>query len=155
MSIRAHAGGALIGVSAPFVAVIFLGRALTFTVVYVWARRNPHVRLSLFGIFTFTAPYLPWVLAGFSMLLGHNPTDDFLGIAAGHAYFYLEDVLPRISRGMRPLATPWLLRAAFGEVRLSAAPRAATPAVTVERAPMRVDVAPAVPPAPQGHAHIQ
>jgi Derlin-2/3 len=134
-----RAGGTLIAAAAPFFSVLFLGRALTFMTVYVWARRNPHVRLSLFGLFTFTAPYLPWVLVGFSMILNHNPTDDILGIVAGHAYYYLEDVFPRISGGSRPLRTPWLLRAAFGEVDIGRA--RAAPAVTVEHAPVHTPMA--------------
>ena len=40
--------------------------------VYVWGRRHQYVNLSFLGIFTFTAPYLPWVLLAFSgaLLLG-------------------------------------------------------------------------------------
>jgi hypothetical protein len=44
---------------------------------------------SLLGLVTFNAPYLPWVLLGFSALLGHDVTSDLLGIAVGHAYYYL------------------------------------------------------------------
>jgi Der1-like family len=40
--------------------------------------------MSFLGIFTFTAPYLPWVLLGFSVLLRGSPImDDLLGIGAG------------------------------------------------------------------------
>ena len=35
------------------------------------------------GIFNFTAPYLPWVLLAFSMMLGSSPVVDLMGIAAG------------------------------------------------------------------------
>ena len=38
--------------------------------VYVWGRRHQYVNLSFLGIFTFTAPYLPWVLLAFSGLFG-------------------------------------------------------------------------------------
>lgn len=51
--------------------------------VYVWARRNPYMTLSFLGIFNFTAPYLPWVLLGFSILLRSSPIVDLLGIAVG------------------------------------------------------------------------
>lgn len=34
--------------------------------MYVWGRRHQYVNLSFLGIFTFTAPYLPWVLLAFS-----------------------------------------------------------------------------------------
>lgn len=103
---------------APFVksrASMFLGPSLTFMVVYVWARRNQFVRLSLFGLFTFTAPYLPWVLVGLDMLLGASPVKDLLGIFAGHIYYFFEDVYPRMNNGFKLLATPSLLVHIFGE----------------------------------------
>jgi hypothetical protein len=40
--------------------------ALCTLQVYVWGRRHQYVNLSFLGIFTFTAPYLPWVLLAFS-----------------------------------------------------------------------------------------
>lgn len=109
-------------VVAPFIksrASMFLGPSLTFMVVYVWARRNPYVRLSLFGLFDFTAPYLPWVLLGFSMILGASPVKDLLGIAAGHVYYFFEDVYPRMTHGYRLLATPGVLVSLFGESQSS------------------------------------
>lgn len=80
--------------------------------VYVWARRNRYARLNFLGIMTFRAPYLPWVLLCFSLLIsGQLPTSDLLGIAVGHVYYFFEDVWPRdpASRGRRWLATPRLL----------------------------------------------
>jgi hypothetical protein len=72
-------------------------------------------RCSFLGIFPFTAPYLPWVLLGFSMLLGSGGVlVDAIGIAVGHVYYFLEDVFPVVSdsrrwRFRRPLKTPSLL----------------------------------------------
>ena len=57
----------------------------TLNQVYVWGRRNPFVTLSFLGIFNFTAPYLPWVLLGFSVLLRSSPIVDLLGMAVGVA----------------------------------------------------------------------
>ena len=51
--------------------------------VYVWGRRNAHVTLSFLGVFNFTAPYLPWVLLGFSVVLRSSPVVDLLGMAVG------------------------------------------------------------------------
>ena len=98
---------------APFLAVHFLGSSLAFMMVYVWARRNDDVRMSFLGLFTFRAPFLPWVLLGFSVLLGNSPSVDLIGIAVGHLYFFLDDVYPytRAGKGRRPLRAPfWLLR---------------------------------------------
>ncbi|KAH8062297.1 hypothetical protein JL722_3212 [Aureococcus anophagefferens] len=71
--------------------------------VYVWGRRNDAVRMSFLGLFPFTAPYLPWVLLAFSVLLGNPATTDLVGIAVGHAYYYLEYVYPKLAeiRGFR------------------------------------------------------
>ena len=73
--------------------------------------------MSFLGLFQFRAPFLPWVLLGFSVLLGHSPTIDLMGIAAGHVYFYLEDVFPTTpaGRGRRPLKTPRLLKLLVGQ----------------------------------------
>lgn len=107
-------GGAALTAAAPFVSIQFLGSSLTFMMVYVWGRRNAFVTMralqffasasspslqsrSFLGLFNFTAPYLPWVLLAFSWLLGSSPLVDALGIATGHAYYYLEDVYPRLS----------------------------------------------------------
>ena len=88
----------------------FLSTALTFMIVYVWARRNPQVLMNFLGIFNFTAPYMPWVLLGFSLLLsGQLPMADLIGIGAGHLYYYLMDVYPLLYGGDRPLKTPAIL----------------------------------------------
>ena len=66
----------------------FLGHALSSSLVYIWSRRNPEVRLSFLGLLVFTAPYLPWVLALFSLVLhGTVPKDDIMGIVIGHSKF--------------------------------------------------------------------
>lgn len=72
----------------------FLGSPLSFSLVYIWARRNPGVRLSFLGLFVFSAPYLPWVLLGFSLVL-HNqiPKEDLSGIAVGHGGFTLRTIM--------------------------------------------------------------
>ncbi|KAG1654214.1 hypothetical protein FOA52_006958 [Chlamydomonas sp. UWO 241] len=106
-------GSVFMIVAAPFLDVMFLGPSLTFMMVYVWARRNQYVRMSLLGVFTFTAPYLPWVLLALSIVLGNSPYIDLLGIAAGHIYYFLEDVYPRMSQQRRPLRTPSFVRALF------------------------------------------
>ncbi|EEY61542.1 Der1-like family, putative [Phytophthora infestans T30-4] len=103
---------------APFVNIHFLGSSLTFMMVYLWGRRNEHVRMSFLGLFPFTAPYLPWVLFSFSILLGNSATTDLIGIIVGHIYYFLEDVYPTIAsiRGwktQRPLATPRIIRYLF------------------------------------------
>merc|ERR1712157_120150 len=99
---------------APFASVHFLGSSLTFMMVYVWGRRNEDVRMSFLGVFSFTAPYLPWVMLMFSVLLGNPVTIDAIGILVGHMYYFFEYVYPVIAdiRGWkikRILEPPMLL----------------------------------------------
>lgn len=58
----------------------------------------------------FQAPYLPWVLLGFSLLLGNSVSVDLLGMAVGHIYYFLEDVFPNQHGGMKLIQTPMILK---------------------------------------------
>lgn len=72
---------------SPVTAQPFLGSPLAFVLVYIWSRRNRHVRLSLFGLLVVTAPYLPWSLVIFGWLLRGSlkaVMGDISGIAVGH-----------------------------------------------------------------------
>ncbi|XP_028938283.1 derlin-2 isoform X2 [Ornithorhynchus anatinus] len=106
-------GGFLMTLFGLFVNLVFLGQAFTIMLVYVWSRRNPYVRMNFFGLLNFQAPFLPWVLMGFSLLLGNSIIVDLLGIAVGHVYFFLEDVFPNQPGGGRILRTPSFLKAIF------------------------------------------
>lgn len=106
-------GGAIMTVIALFVNLVFLGQAFTIMLVYIWSRRNRYVRMNFFGLLTFKAPLLPWVLFGFSLVLGNSVTVDLIGITVGHAYYFLEDVFPQTHGGFRTLKTPGFLKAIF------------------------------------------
>ena len=107
-------GAASLNAVAPFVNIQFLGSSLTFMMVYVWGRRNKNVNMSFLGLFAFTAPYLPWVLLAFSAALGSSPTTDLLGVASGHAFYFLNDVYPTMT-DRRLLRTPRVVKRAFGQ----------------------------------------
>ena len=79
---------------ASYTDVTFLGSALTFMMIYVWGRRNEDVKMSFLGLFTFHAPYLPYVMLGFSVLLGNSVKVDLIGILVGHISYFLEYVFP-------------------------------------------------------------
>ncbi|KAF3851497.1 hypothetical protein F7725_013269 [Dissostichus mawsoni] len=70
-------GGILFGL---FANVFFLGQAFIIMLVYVWSKRHPLIRMNFFGLLNFQAPFLPWVLMGFSLLLGNSIVVDLLGI---------------------------------------------------------------------------
>lgn len=70
---------------APIFSQAFLGTTLSSTLVYIWSRRNPDTRLSFMGLVAFKAPWLPWVLVAFNVVLnGYWPKDELCGIAVGH-----------------------------------------------------------------------
>ncbi|XP_073154927.1 derlin-2.2 [Henckelia pumila] len=113
-------GGMIPYVSESFAKIIFLSNSLTFMMVYVWSKQNPFIHMSFLGLFTFTAAYLPWVLLGFSVLVGASAWVDLLGMIAGHAYYFLQDVYPRMT-GRRPLRTPGFIRSLFADEPVVAA----------------------------------
>eukprot|EP00906_Rhabdomonas_costata_P035195 RCo049461 len=93
----------------------FLSHSLMIMVVYLWSRRNPDEHLNLLGLFTISAPYLAYVLLGFTILLGgrlENTIPDVVGIAVGHLYWFLADIFPAVT-GKQVLRTPGFVAALF------------------------------------------
>ncbi|KAL2620915.1 hypothetical protein R1flu_001120 [Riccia fluitans] len=135
-------GGAFLTSYLPIAEIYFLSNSLTFMMVYVWSKRNPNVQMSFLGLFSFTAPYLPWVLLGFSVMVASSPWVDLLGMAAGHAYYFLEDVYPMMT-GRRILKTPAIIKALFPEDVVVVPTRPAqgwgAPGVVAEAQPLQRD----------------
>ena len=72
----------------------FYGPSLVFMVLYVWSRSDPFAEVVFYG-FSFKQWHTPFLFLVFGMLLGGNPILDLLGIALGHAYYFLTDIVPR------------------------------------------------------------
>jgi Derlin-2/3 len=108
-----YAMACLIAIS-PLVSMPFLGHPLSSTLVYIWSRRNPDTRLSFLGLLVFTAPYLPWVLMGFSLFMhGTIPKDEIMGVVIGHVWYFFTDVYPPLHNGSKPLDPPRWWRRIF------------------------------------------
>ncbi|KAF2181714.1 ER-associated proteolytic system protein Der1 [Zopfia rhizophila CBS 207.26] len=97
---------------APMLSMAFLGTALSSTLIYIWSRKNPDTMLSFLGLVVFRAPYLPWVLLCFSLIMhGTVPKDEMLGIVVGHIWYFFNDVYPPLHNGHSPLDPPsWWIR---------------------------------------------
>ncbi|KAF2446347.1 DER1-domain-containing protein [Karstenula rhodostoma CBS 690.94] len=97
---------------APLFSMAFLGSALSSTLVYIWSRKNPDTLLSFLGIFVFKAPYLPWLLLCFSLIMhGTVPKDEMCGIVVGHIWYFFNDVYPPLHNNHSPLDPPaWWVR---------------------------------------------
>ncbi|KAL5662881.1 hypothetical protein ACJX0J_022989 [Zea mays] len=105
-------GGMIPYISETFARILFLSNSLTFMMVYVWSKHNPFIHMSFLGLFTFTAAYLPWVLLGFSILVGSSTWVDLLGMIAGHVILVHNKRLRydrRIVQGMAPnIVDAWM-----------------------------------------------
>eukprot|EP01065_Artemidia_motanka_P052588 TRINITY_DN9545_c0_g1_i1.p1 TRINITY_DN9545_c0_g1~~TRINITY_DN9545_c0_g1_i1.p1 ORF type:complete len:213 (+),score=67.89 TRINITY_DN9545_c0_g1_i1:222-860(+) len=103
-----------VGVALQFT---FTANAFVETVVYLWSRRNPDEHISLLGIFTVSAPYLPFVMGGLGVMMRARLQEDLAGMFLGHIVWYVEDIAPRILK--RPpeslVPTPAVLRALFSD----------------------------------------
>lgn len=116
---------------APIFSMAFLGSALSSTLIYIWSRKNPDTLLSFLGLLVFKAPYLPWVLLCFSLIMhGTVPKDEMCGIVVGHSrlliflrfrkliplvWYYFNDIYPPLHRGHSPLDPPsWWIRLVEG-----------------------------------------
>ncbi|KAG2001828.1 endoplasmic reticulum protein [Coprinopsis cinerea AmutBmut pab1-1] len=87
----------LLGIS-PLFNLPFLSSPLAFVPIYVWSRRHPSTPISLFGLITISAPYLPIALVGFSWILHGTwkaAAGDLLGCAVGHVGWFMRDVWSR------------------------------------------------------------
>ncbi|KII74639.1 Derlin-2 [Thelohanellus kitauei] len=72
----------------------FLGHSLIETVIYVWSRKNPHALVNLLGIFTFPAPWFPYISLFVSFITKADIKMDLASLFTGHLYFYLEEIYP-------------------------------------------------------------
>ncbi|EOA17234.1 hypothetical protein CARUB_v10005507mg [Capsella rubella] len=94
----------------PFFWTPFLGVSLVFMLLYLWSREFPNANISLYGLVTLKAFYLPWAMLALDVIFGSPIMPDLLGIIAGHLYYFLT-VLHPLATGKNYLKTPkWVNR---------------------------------------------
>ena len=72
--------------------------ALHMMIIYVWCRKNPHINIQFLFI-RMSASYFPAVLLLFHYFTyGTIMDSDVVGMIAGHIYYYLADILPKIAK---------------------------------------------------------
>ncbi|KIY66710.1 Der1-like protein [Cylindrobasidium torrendii FP15055 ss-10] len=116
----------LLGLSAVLTPILalntpFLSSSLAFVPIYVWARRHPSTPISLFGLITITAPYLPFALVAFTVTINGEwkaAHADLMGCVVGHVAWFVRDVWKREMLGGPSLLTdpPVFLQQLLGEV---------------------------------------
>lgn len=83
--------------------------SLLMALCWIFCKRHPEQQLELFG-FAFRSAVFPWVLMALHFVLGGGFMADLIGVAAGHAFLFVKDVLPTTHQ-QRWLETPlWLQR---------------------------------------------
>ncbi|KAI7988561.1 Derlin-1 [Camellia lanceoleosa] len=83
----------------------FLGVSLVFMLLYVWSREFPNANISIYGLVSLKAFYLPWAMLALDVIFGSELMPDLLGIIAGHLYYFLT-VLHPLASGKNILKTP-------------------------------------------------
>ncbi|KAI5159896.1 Derlin-2/3 [Nematocida ausubeli] len=107
-------GMAQILVAASVLGLSRLSNVLSTYIIYVWSRKNPLIIVQYMGLFNLPAYYIPWIMFIFSYLAEKSlPTNDLVGILAGHVYFYFKTVYTKTNPGKDPLATPEILKNIF------------------------------------------
>lgn len=82
----------------------FLGAGLVFYCIYIWSRSDPFAEVVFYG-FSFRQWHTPFLFLVMGILLGGDPILDLMGIAVGHAYYFLVELVPR-NWGRTILFTP-------------------------------------------------
>ncbi|KAF9533123.1 Der1-like protein [Crepidotus variabilis] len=105
---------------SPLFNLPFLSSSLAFVPIYMWSRRHPSTPISLFGIITISAPYLPAALVAFSWILNGTweaAAGDLVGCAVGHIGWFIRDVWTREMVGGTTIFSeaPVRLKRLFGD----------------------------------------
>lgn len=87
--------------------LIIITEGVLFYIMYIWSRKNPGMSVNLWGIGV-TAVYIPWVMISIKVLIGASIFLPLLGIAVGHMFYFLVDVLPDL-HNIDLLQTPQFL----------------------------------------------
>jgi len=106
------AGGFLELVSIFLLPLPFLGAGLSMAMVWVWTRYNYTQTLSIFGYVDVSAHWFPWIACGLHFIFGQDWLQDICGIAAGHTYYFLREILPQL-HNISLVQTPKFLEAYF------------------------------------------
>lgn len=85
---------------------------LVFYVMYIWSRRNPTAQSNIWGV-PIPAVWLPFAYLALSVVMGSSYFDIIHGLAVGHIYYFLVDVVPEV-QGREILVTPSFLIERFG-----------------------------------------
>jgi Derlin-2/3 len=83
------------------------GPSIIFAIIYYWSRCEPEARLSIWG-FQVKGYQLPFALIFITLLMGGDIWKDLVGLAAGHIYYFMRDIIP-LTYNVNVLKTPFFI----------------------------------------------
>lgn len=73
----------------------FLAQPLLYSIVWMWARKNPDQQMSVFGFFNVKAVYYPWFLLAYHLIMGNGLNIFYImGFVVGHMFHFLTTLHP-------------------------------------------------------------
>jgi Derlin-2/3 len=73
----------------------FLAQPLLYSIVWMWARKNPDQQMSVFGFFNVKAVYYPWFLLIYHLVMGNGLNIFYImGFVVGHLFHFLTTLHP-------------------------------------------------------------
>lgn len=93
----------------PFFHFGFFASSLIFMLIYVWSRNFPTSNVSIMGLVTIEAFYVPFAFVAIDLVTGKHWLGDALGILVGHLYYTLKVLMPAQGR-QSMLETPWWVK---------------------------------------------
>jgi len=73
----------------------FLAQPLLYSIVWMWARKNPDQQMSVFGFFNVKAVYYPWFLLAYHLVMGNGLNIFYImGFVVGHLFHFLTTLHP-------------------------------------------------------------
>lgn len=93
------------------IPMAFCSFPLMFVILYMWSRTFESMRVSLYGLVTIDALYLPWVVLASPLLFGSSLGSllpGLAGIGVGHLYYFMTTVYPRTSGNQLVKCPEWL-----------------------------------------------
>lgn len=108
--------------------VHYLSNPFILSLLYIYSKKEPLKTVRFMFGFVFKNAYLPWVLLIYDLFTGQSVLPLLVGIAAGHTYIVLKDILPFSKYKLNLLKTPpfvYQLAAKLGPEATNPAPQAA------------------------------
>jgi len=91
----------LFGIASTLLSICFIEltpfycKNMVYYVLYVWSKRNPTEQASIWGI-AVGAAMLPFAVLGINVIMGNPWLEIVHGMAMGHLYYFLVDVVPQV-----------------------------------------------------------